>query len=248
MTSGGPVRRLIVVGGWGVRADMLLALYRYWPGEVVPVSLDDALLCKCDSLSEVVDELLSLYPEPSVWMGWSLGAQVVMEAVARATGSVASAITLGGFPKFVASDDWPPGMPACEFEAFRLGMAREPERYWLHFLLLMINGADSERQERKLLKRWLEKGTLVSHANLRKSLGWLGGDQRPLWQAAAIPVLHLMGVRDAVVKPWNGQLALPAGTAIELVSGMAHWPGGSFAETCWERIQGFTEAAEGRAR
>ncbi len=49
--------RLVVVAGWGVRAEMLSGLYGYWPGEVVPVSLDDELLSRCQSLSEVTDEL-----------------------------------------------------------------------------------------------------------------------------------------------------------------------------------------------
>ena len=73
MSSAIVCQRLIVVAGWGVRAEMLSKLYGYWPGEVVPVSLDDELLARCNSLSQVTDELLSLYPEPSVWMGWSLG-------------------------------------------------------------------------------------------------------------------------------------------------------------------------------
>ena len=29
--------RLVVVAGWGVRAEMLSGLYGYWPGEVVAV-------------------------------------------------------------------------------------------------------------------------------------------------------------------------------------------------------------------
>ena len=163
MSSGRVCPRLVVVAGWGVRAEMLSELYGYWPGEVVPVSLDDELLARCHSLSEVTDELLSLYPEPSVWMGWSLGSQVVMEAAARQTGSVSCAITLGGFPKFVADDSWPHGMPEEDFRGFTKGIRRDPQRYWLHFLLLMINGAAKERQERQSLKPWLEKGTLVSH-------------------------------------------------------------------------------------
>lgn len=240
MSSARVCQRLVVVAGWGVRAEMLSKLYGYWPGDVVPVSLDDELLARCDSLSQVTDELLSLYPEPSVWMGWSLGSQVVMEAAARQTGSVSCAVTLGGFPKFVADDGWPHGMPAADFRAFALGIRRDPQRYWLHFLLLMINGASNEKDERQSLRPWLEKGTLVSHEHLSKSLAWLeAGDQRALWRSLVTPALHVMGENDIVVRSRAQDLSLPASSGHAVVPGMAHWPGGCSASDCWAAIQSF---------
>jgi len=232
--------RLVVVGGWGVRAEMLSGLYGFWPGEVVSVSLDDELLARCNSVPDVADELLSVYSEPSVWMGWSLGSQIVMEAASRQTGSVSCGITLAGFPKFVADESWPSGMAEHEFKAFARGIRQDPERYWLHFLLLMINGSADEKQERQNLKLWLEKGTLVSHDHLCKSLAWLAaGDQRPLWQTLATPVLHLAGERDIVVRPWAADLEFPGASRLAVVEGMAHWPGGCSARHCWSAIQSF---------
>lgn len=75
--------RLVVVGGWGVRVEMLAELYEYWPGPVELVSLDDCLAARCDSVAEVADDLLSLYTEPSVWMGWSLGLRLLWKRRAR---------------------------------------------------------------------------------------------------------------------------------------------------------------------
>ncbi|WP_372996202.1 carboxylesterase [Marinobacter sp.] len=243
MNSGKVSLRLVVVAGWGVRAEMLSELYDFWLGEVVPVSLDDELLARCHSVSEVADELLSLYPEPSVWMGWSLGSQVVMEAAARETGSVSCAITLGGFPRFVADESWPHGMNDRDFKAFSLGIQRDPQRYWLHFLLLMINGAANEKQERQKLKPWLEKGTLVSHDYLCESLAWLEtGDQRALWRSLATPALHVIGENDIVVACRAEDLELPASSSHALVPGMAHWPGGCSAADCWDAIQTFFAA------
>ncbi|MBU2954557.1 carboxylesterase [Marinobacter sp. F3R08] len=240
MNSGKVCPRLVVVSGWGVRAEMLSALFEYWPGDVVPVSLDDDLLARCHSLSEVTDELLSLYPEPSVWMGWSLGSQVVMEAAARGTGAVSSVITLGGFPKFIADNSWSSGMTPREFRAFALGIHRDSRRYWLHFLLLMINGAAKEGAERQSLKAWLEYGTPVSHDYLCKSLLWLETvDQRALWRSLTTPALHVMGECDIVVRSRGADLALPASSHHAVVPGMAHWPGGCFASDCWDAIQAF---------
>lgn len=245
MSSARVCQRLIVVGGWGVPVQMLSALYGFWPGEVIPVSLDDDLLSRCHSLSEVTDELLSLYPQPSVWMGWSLGSQVVMDAAARQTGSVSSVVTLGGFPRFVAESDWPTGMPVADFRAFRRGVNRDPHRYWLHFLLLMISGATEERQERQALKPWLASGPQVSRQRLVSSLDWLSAqDQREIWRSLTVPALHILGGRDAVVRPWAEVQETGIGGRTAVIPGMAHWPGGCSASECWGAIQAFLSTAE----
>lgn len=240
MNSGKACPRLVVVSGWGVRAEMLSALYGHWPGEVVPVSLNDGLLARCYSVSEVAEELLSLYPEPSVWMGWSLGSQVVMEAAARKSGSVSCAITLGGFPRFVVNESWPHGMSAPDFRAFSLGIRRDPQRYWLHFLLLMISGAADENLERQHLNPWLENYPPVSSGHLRKSLEWLETtDQRALWCSLATPILHVMGEKDSIVRSWVDDLEIPGSSRHATVSGMSHWPGGCSASDCWTVIEAF---------
>ncbi|SOB78385.1 pimeloyl-[acyl-carrier protein] methyl ester esterase [Marinobacter sp. LV10R510-11A] len=235
--------RLVVVGGWGVPVEMLAGLYEAWPGPVELVSLDDSLVARCNSVASVADELLSLYTEPSVWMGWSLGAQVVMEAACRDTAAVSGVITLAGFPKFLAGEGWPYGMSAGQFGAFSCGLNSESERYWLRFLLLMINGAAEGRGERQRLQGWLDKGPSVSPDNLIKSLGWLRqADQRSLWSGLGIPALHVSGERDQLVSSWAGALETQPSTIEASIPGMAHWPGGVFAADCRVVIEAFMQS------
>lgn len=235
---------MVVVGGWGVRSDMLSDLYDSWPGEVMPVSLDDKLLTGCDSVGAVADELLGRFPKPAVWMGWSLGSQVAMAAAARHTGAVTSVITLGGFPRFTETTGWPSGMPQGEFEAFARGITRDPDRYWMHFLLLMINGDAHECEVRKKLKFWLEQGAPVSSENLVKGLDWLRtGDQRSLWGSSGVPALHLMGEKDVVVRPWREWAGLSVQSCTGVVPGMAHWPTGEAANECQQVIAEFLAGA-----
>lgn len=240
--------RLVVVSGWGVPVEMLAELYGFWPGPVELVSLDDALVSRCDSVAEVADELLSRYREPSVWMGWSLGAQVVMEAACRDGGAVAGVITLAGFPRFLSGECWPYGMSAERFEAFRDGLVEECGRAWLRFLLLMISGSAESRLERRCLKSWLDKGPEVAPHNLLKSLEWLWEkDQRSLWAQLDRPTLHILGECDQVVSSWSDGLDLPPSAAVTCISGMAHWPGGVFAQHCREAIETFLEPSSGGA-
>jgi len=233
--------RLLVVGGWGVRAEMLEPLYSHWSGEVITVSLDDDLMSRCASVREAGLELLRRYPEHAHWMGWSLGAQVVMEAADAGTGSVASVISLAGFPRFVAAEDWLTGMPAREFRAFVRGVARDPERYWRHFQQLMINGSGDEAGDRAALKPWLERGCGISSGNLGKGLQWLGaGDQRELWSRQKIPALHLLGGRDQVVRSWQSRFTCSGASAVRMIPDMAHWPGPKSAAACFREIRNFT--------
>ncbi|WP_100638618.1 alpha/beta fold hydrolase [Marinobacter salexigens] len=240
--------RLVVVGGWGVRAEMLEDLYRSWPGRVEVVSLNDDLITRCDSVADVADELLQRYPGPSVWMGWSLGAQVVMAAASRNARAVSAAITLAGFPKFIADERWLNGMSEEEFGVFSRGLSREPERYWMHFILLMISGSASAIGERQRLRAWLGQGAPVSSSNLIKSLRWLQrSDQRLLWSRVNVPVLHITGACDQVVSTWAGALETQPSSIEISIPGMAHWPGGVFADECRGAVDQFLGFSNGMA-
>lgn len=241
-------RRLVVVGGWGVPVDMLAELYEFWPGPVELVSLDDALVSRCASVAEAAEELLSRYSGPSVWMGWSLGAQVVMEAACRDTEAVDRVITLAGFPRFLSGEYWPYGMPDDRFDVFRSGLFEDYERTWLRFLLLMISGAAEGRVERRRLKGWLDKGPEVSPDNLLKSLEWLRqSDQRPIWAQLESPALHILGEADQAVSSWLDGLDLPPSATVTGIPGMAHWPGGVFAQHCRVAIERFLQPLTGGA-
>lgn len=118
---------LVVIGGWGVQAAMLEPLYRNWQGTVQVVSLTDDVLSTCDSPAHAAAILLLHYPEPSVWLGWSLGAHVAMAAAQASPRSVDKLVTLGGFPQFVASQNWPWGVSTAVFRRFERYFEREPQ-------------------------------------------------------------------------------------------------------------------------
>lgn len=240
--------RLVVVGGWGVPVEMLADVYEFWSGPVELVSLDDTLVSCCDSVFAVADQLLSRYTESSVWVGWSLGAQVVMEAACQNADAVSAVVTLAGFPKFLADERWPHGMSADQFETFRRGQVKQSERSWLRFLRLMISGAAEGRVERQRLKGWLDKGPGVSSDNLAKSLEWLRQtDQRSLWSRIDIPALHVRGERDQIVSMWTYDLETPSSTRAVSIPGMAHWPGGVSASDCRIAINAFLQSLAGDA-
>ncbi|MBL3555020.1 MULTISPECIES: alpha/beta fold hydrolase [Marinobacter] len=244
---------LIVVGGWGVDAAMLLPLFDGWPGEIHLVSLTDTIMARCESVAEVGAFLLERYPHPSVWVGWSQGAQVVMAAASQSaliSGlhralQVSRVITLAGFPRFVATPDWPAGMSTGTFKTFRADVAHQTGPAWRRFQQLLIHGCEDYREARKDLLPWLKYGTPLSPGHLVRGLEWLEAeDQTALWRQITVPALHLQAGRDAVVRSWAANL-VPAGSSeVVTVPGMTHWPRGQAIGLCREQIWRFAFGKE----
>jgi len=240
MNAAEPRTPLVIVGGWGVDAAMLLPLFDHWPGEIHLVSLNDVLMSRCGSITEVADYLLMRYPCPSVWAGWSQGAQVAMAAAALSRSQVCRVITLAGFPRFLASSQWPGGMAVDTFEAFREGVARNHVRAWTRFQRLLIHGSTDGSDARRELQPWLEPGPSVSPANLARGLGWLATeDQLSLWSTLPVPTIHLQAGRDAVVQSWKDTFRPAQAADVVPVPDMTHWPRGPALAHCREAIRPF---------
>lgn len=239
---------LVVVGGWGVDAAMLLPLFDGWPGEIHLVSLTDTIMTRCESVSEVASYLLDHYPCRSVWAGWSQGAQVAMAAASQSTFNdalnttlqISRVITLAGFPRFVAAPEWPVGMAADTFGTFKASIVNEAGQTWRRFQQLLIHGCDDPLQARQELRPWMNRGASVVQANLVRGLDWLETeDQTALWQSLRVPALHLQAGQDAVVCSWSDTLVAAETSEVLTVPGMTHWPRGPSAMHCREAIQRF---------
>jgi pimeloyl-[acyl-carrier protein] methyl ester esterase len=236
---------LVVVGGWGVDARMLQVAVNEWPRPVYFQSLDDDLLASSLSVSEVAKSLISQYPQPAVWLGWSQGAQIVMTAANLPGTPVEKVVTLAGFPRFVAGDGWPAGMAVEMFEAFRTGLAADPSRTWRRFQQLLIRGGPGNQvaQARKALRPWVASGPVATGSNLERGLDWLAReDQRDLWQHSGRPALHLLAEADALIRPWSSDLTVPEFATVKVVSGMTHWPTGPHALECGRALNEFCHA------
>jgi pimeloyl-[acyl-carrier protein] methyl ester esterase len=231
---------LVVIGGWGVQAAMLEPLYRNWQGTVHVVSLTDDGLSACYSPADAAAILLRRYPKPSVWLGWSLGAHVAMAAAQASPDSVDTLVTLGGFPQFVASQQWPWGVSTAIFRRFERHFEREPKACWASFFVQMIDGSEHQPELALALKPWLNQGLPEQAEPLVKGVRWLRDScQLDAWQQCSVPTLHLLGSCDGVVSPWVRHMALPAHTRVVSIDGMGHWPGEHFGTECWQIIDDF---------
>ena len=238
---------LVVVGGWGVRASMLGRLVSGWSGSVDFVSLNDGLMAANASVASLAQNLMQHFPDPAVWLGWSQGAQVVMAAATCPGTPVVKAVTLAGFPRFVAGSDWSPGMAPDTFKAFHDALITDSERTWRRFQQLLVYGSSGPESAavRRELKPWLAAGPVANAENLRKGLDWLAWeDQRQAWQQADLPALHLLAGADALVRPWATDLSMSGAASVKTLPGMTHWPTGLHLAICRQALAEFALAEE----
>ncbi|AFP31675.1 Pimelyl-[acyl-carrier protein] methyl ester esterase [Marinobacter sp. BSs20148] len=179
-------------------AAMLEPVYRYWQGVVQVVSLTDDGLSSCDSPAHAAEILLQRYPQPSVWLGWSLGAQVAMAAAQANPHSVNKVVTLGGFPQFVASQNWPWGVSPAIFRRFERYFEREPKACRASFFAQMIDGSEHQAEQVRAINACLKQGLPEPIEPLAKGVRWLRHCcQLHTWQQCPVPTLHLRGSCDA---------------------------------------------------
>ena len=155
---------------------------------------------------QIVNDLSKAIPdEPCCWLGWSMGAAIVLEMAKHYPQRIASLILLAGSPCFIAQQDWP-GLSAQNLELFQSGVHKQPQATMARFLTLEVQGEPDARFLLKKLKSTLadyaapDKQTLLSgldilrHADLRQTIAQLN-----------VPVLVCLGEKDVLVPVTAGK-------------------------------------------
>ncbi|TDT43280.1 pimeloyl-[acyl-carrier protein] methyl ester esterase [Halospina denitrificans] len=227
---------VVAVSGWGMPSSLLDAclpqgrdLFRITPEQLLEAIEDEPETAIARRMPEL--------PERAIWIGWSLGGQLAMQASKRTPQHVAGVMTLCANPCFVGSKTWSAAVTPQVFDDFQRRLKRSSTETLSHFCSLMIHGADRAGEDRRWLRRaeWLE---LPEDWRLERTLGWLGElDQRPLWKTPSVPSWHLFGEKDALVPASAGaELGIPE-SRWQVMPAMGHWPGGYFASRVRECLE-----------
>jgi pimeloyl-[acyl-carrier protein] methyl ester esterase len=201
---------------------------------------DDAPL----ALASVAERIVAEIPQ-ALWLGWSLGGLVALQAAQSRPDAVRGLIMLCASPRFVRDDSWPQGMDASVFENFASELARDYRSTLDRFLMLEAQGSDHMRTELRLLREQLfaygEPPTktlcdgldILQHSDLRAGL-----------PALAMPSLWLAGRRDRLVSPTAMQVSAelaPSARYVEIQSG-GHAPFLTHADEVVAALDDFVEA------
>lgn len=173
------------------------------------------------------DDLLRRAPPQAVWVGWSLGGLLALEAARRAPERVARLILLAATPRFVAADDAACGMAADTLAQFSHGLLQDSVLTLQRFLALQAVGAVNGREVREQLQRACAYAPAADGRALQAGLAILRAtDLIDALPAIKSPVQVLLGERDRIVPPCVAELyrqALPQ-AEVHVQPGAGHAP------------------------
>lgn len=162
------------------------------------------------TLERISAELLKAIPEQRCcWLGWSLGATVVLDIAARYPERVAALVMLAGNPSFPSSgletQSWP-GMDVRLLDAFAEQLDENFQATLLRFLALQANGLPEQKALLKVLKTAVFECAAPDKATLQGGLDMLKRtDLRPVLSNLKMPVSLILGGLDTLVPVGVGQ-------------------------------------------
>ncbi|UXI70604.1 pimeloyl-ACP methyl ester esterase BioH [Tahibacter amnicola] len=162
---------------------------------------------------------------PALWIGWSLGGLVCLEAARLMPGTVRGVCLIAASPRFVVADDWPHAVSADVFRQFAEGLRKDYHRTIDRFLALEAHGSDHAQSELRELKAHVFDRGEPALQVLCEGLGVLEQtDLRGDLPDLRVPSLWIAGRRDRLIPAaamrWSAQTS-PQGRYLETAAGHA---------------------------
>lgn len=199
---------LLLVHGWGMHGgvwgDLPASLARHF--RVTTLDLpghgrSDAARA-AQSLGDLTDAVIELCPASAVWLGWSLGSLVALDAALRYPEKVTRLVLVGATPKFVQAPDWPHAMPAGVFAEFARSLTHDYRATLLRFLSLHVGGSADGRALLKQLRAQIFTHGDPQPEALAAGLAILGQtDLRARLAEVRAPTLVVHGSHDRLAAP-----------------------------------------------
>ena len=246
----GTGKSIVLVHGWamhsGIWHDFAMQLAQHYqvtcidlPGHGHSDNLDNF------TLEQVTDALVNaVADEQSCWLGWSLGATVVLDIAHRYPERVNSLVLLAGNPHFTGTEQWP-GMKVDLLEAFAEQLTLDAPATLLRFLSLQVAQLPDYKVLLKKIKTAIMARATPNLDTLKGGLAILKqADLRPALAAAQMPILVLLGTRDTLVPIAVGEAMQALAPAIQVVviDKAGHVPFLSHPQIVLETIANFMDA------
>lgn len=163
---------------------------------------------KIDSftLERISDALVNaVSDENSCWLGWSLGATVVLDIARRFPERVNSLVLLAGNPSFTQTQQWP-GMNVGLLDAFADKLNEDCQSTLVRFLSLQVKNLPDYKTLLRNMKSAITECDAPDYETLQGGLEILKhADLRPALSDTSVPVSVILGTRDTLVPVRAGQ-------------------------------------------
>jgi pimeloyl-[acyl-carrier protein] methyl ester esterase len=246
----GSGRPLVLLHGLGMNAavwlPLLPLLQQQW--EVTTIELpghggSDALPFE-SSVDDWADACLQAAPPQALWMGWSLGAQIALQAALREPQRLASLAMLAGTPSFVRRRDWPCGMDETDLQQFGDALMTNSVQTLMRFLALQVHGAQHSGEILRQLKMSVQMRPAASMDALLTGLQLLQHtDQRSQLHQLDLPSVWIYGEKDKLVTAATAGCVrqLLTDATVITIDGAGHAPFLSHAEQCIQALESLND-------
>lgn len=207
----GEGKPIVLVHGWAMHSGIWRAFARQLALKYQVISIDLPGHGRSESiypftLERISDELvkkISFFENKACWLGWSLGATIVLDIATRYPERVSSLILLAGNPSFLSVGTQWPGMKARLLDDFSVQLNNDCQATLLRFLSLQVNGLPEQLQT---LKTAVFECAAPDKTTLQGGLDILKhADLRPVLSGLTVPVLVILGGLDTLVPVAVGQ-------------------------------------------
>ena len=228
----GEGRELVMLHGWGMNSSVW-SDFAHELARICRVTLIDlpghghSPFHGQQALTGWAEACLAVAPPRAVWLGWSLGSMVALQAAQIAPERVAGLMLVAGMPKFVQDEDWPHAMAPGTLDLFIQALGEDHSKALERFLALQMLGSDLMQETLRDLKRRLRERPDPHPQALETGLDLLkSADLRPTLGELACPTAWLYGDRDTLAPAQASeqlQAWLPQ-VSTEIIHGAAHTP------------------------
>jgi pimeloyl-[acyl-carrier protein] methyl ester esterase len=157
------------------------------------------------TLEHLSRAVLDFVSEPAVWLGWSLGGLIAMQAAIAWPQQVRQLVLVGATPRFVQHDDWVSAMRPDVFAEFGASLEHDYRATLLRFLSLQVGADEAGRTAVKQLRAGLFAHGEPDRKSLRAGLDFLNDtDLRSHLAKIAAPTLVIHGSHDRLAPPAAG--------------------------------------------
>jgi len=196
---------LVLLHGWGLNqaiwqgvAEQLASRYTLHLVDLPGYGTNNGWEGRLD-LNTTTQAVINSVPENAIWLGWSLGGMVALNAAAEGA-AISKLIVTATTPKFCQSADWPAGIEPNVLEQFANELQQNHKLTLLRFLALQARGSDKARDEIRILRESVFVHGEPSARTLAAGLDILQyDDMRATAPHISQPTLIIYGLRDTLI-------------------------------------------------
>jgi pimeloyl-[acyl-carrier protein] methyl ester esterase len=224
-TTTGQGPDLVLLHGWAMHSAVWSPVLPQLQQQYRVTSIDlPGHGCSDYDAQDWVAQCLSIAPQQAIWLGWSLGGLLAMQAACQQPERVNRLVCVAATPCFRQRQNWPAAMQPDVLDSF----ARQLQSDWQatidNFIALQMHGVDGAREYIRELRSLLRTTGSPHMAALTEGLRLLQEtDARQCLQQLPMPVNFILGGKDRLVPPGLAD-ALPPSAQVAVLPAAGHAP------------------------